>query len=71
MVVNLPDTGTLIFVTFTSEFNIVAVIFLVAAILTQLALFAVTLNEPALASTLIVMVLVVETPDQYPGIFQL
>ena len=63
-VVNLPDTATPILVTFTSGLNKVAVIFLVAATLTQFALLAVTLIVPELASTLIVMVLVVETPDQ-------
>ena len=64
MVVNLPDTGTFKLVTLLSGFKIIVTMFLVAAVLTQFALLAVTLIEPELASTFIFIVLVVDTPDQ-------
>ena len=70
MVVKLPLTGTLILVTLTSGTVKMAVITKLRAGPVQVALFAETLMDPELASTLMVIALVIETPVHTPGIVQ-
>ena len=70
MVDKLPVTGTLIFVTSISGVVLLTTIVKDRAGPLQVALFATTLMIPSLPSTLMVIELVLDAPDQFDGTVQ-
>ena len=70
MVDKLPVTGTLIFVTSISGVVLLTTIVKDRAGPLQVALFATTLIIPSLPSTLMVIELVLDAPDQFDGTVQ-